>query len=296
MSHKKNLIRYTILISHEVLQLEAKMFLLHDTTVTSSWARLPLKSPTSRLFTLPSVQEQIKENTKVPRHWPLWGESPWTVNSPYKGPVTWKMFPFDDVVMGIWKATQVLSSHKSLIMDLTNSKCCEIWSRLPRCLMCRVHVHVLVNLWIINFPYLYVISRHFSCYVYVCIYVDVYDHTQVGIWCCVGVFDIPGLMMTSSNGNIFRVTGPLCGELTGPGEFSTQRPVTRIFDVFFDLRLNKRLSKQPGGWWFEMPSWPLWRQCNVTCMAPQRKTLFEYVCENVFIISRPYEYCAYLVQ
>ena len=38
-------------------------------------------------------------------------------------------------------------------------------------------------------------------------------------------------MMTSSNGNIFRVTGPLCGEFTGPGEFPTQRPVTRSFDV-----------------------------------------------------------------
>ena len=42
----------------------------------------------------------------------------------------------------------------------------------------------------------------------------------------------------------------------------TQRPVTRCFDVFFDLRLNKRLSKQPWGWWFETPSWSLWRQCN----------------------------------
>ena len=38
--------------------------------------------------------------------------------------------------------------------------------------------------------------------------------------------------MTSSNGNIFRVTGPLCGE------FPAQRPVTRSFDVFFDLRLK----------------------------------------------------------
>ena len=61
-------------------------------------------------------------------------------------------------------------------------------------------------------------------------------------------------MMTSSNGNIFRVTGPLCGEFTGPGEFPIQRPVTRSFDVFFDLRLNKRLSKQPWGWWFQTPS------------------------------------------
>ena len=72
-----------------------------------------------------------------------------------------------------------------------------------------------------------------------------------------------GLMTTSSNGNIFRVTGVLCGEFTGPGEFPTQRPVTRSFDVFFDLRLNKRLSKQPLGWWLETPSWSLWRHCNV---------------------------------
>ena len=70
-------------------------------------------------------------------------------------------------------------------------------------------------------------------------------------------------MMTSSNGNIFRVTGPLCGEFTGPGGFPAQRPVTRSFDVFFDLSPNKRLSKQPWGWWFETPSCLLWRQCNV---------------------------------
>ena len=48
-------------------------------------------------------------------------------------------------------------------------------------------------------------------------------------------------MVTSSNGKIFRVTGHLCGEFTG--EFPAQRPVTRSFDVFFDLRRNKRLSK-----------------------------------------------------
>ena len=37
------------------------------------------------------------------------------------------------------------------------------------------------------------------------------------------------------------------------GEFPPQRPVTRSFYVFFDLRLNLRLSKQPWGWWFETP-------------------------------------------
>ena len=66
-------------------------------------------------------------------------------------------------------------------------------------------------------------------------------------------------MMTSSNGSIFRVTGPLCGEYTG--EFPSQRPVTWSFDAFFDLRLNKRLSKQWWGWWFETPLRPLWRHC-----------------------------------
>ena len=35
------------------------------------------------------------------------------------------------------------------------------------------------------------------------------------------------------------------------GEFPAQRPVTQSVGVFFDLRLNKRLSKQPWGWWFE---------------------------------------------
>ena len=79
---------------------------------------------------------------------------------------------------------------------------------------------------------------------------------------CGVITDSGNGMMTSSNGNIFRVTGPLCGEFTGPGEFPAQRPVTRSFDVFFDLRLNKRLSKQPWGWWSETPSWSLWRQCN----------------------------------
>ena len=68
-------------------------------------------------------------------------------------------------------------------------------------------------------------------------------------------------MMTSSNGNIFPVTGHLCGEFIGL--LPTQRPVTRSFDVFFDLRLNKRLSKQSGGWSFETPSCSLWRHSNV---------------------------------
>ena len=47
-----------------------------------------------------------------------------------------------------------------------------------------------------------------------------------------------------------------------PGEFPTQRPVTRSFGVFFDPRPNKRLSKQSWGWWSETPSSSLWRHRN----------------------------------
>ena len=42
----------------------------------------------------------------------------------------------------------------------------------------------------------------------------------------------------------------------------SRRPVTRSFDVFFDLRLNKRLSKQSKRRWFKTPSLSLWRECN----------------------------------
>ena len=46
------------------------------------------------------------------------------------------------------------------------------------------------------------------------------------------------------------------------GEFPAQRPVTRSFDVFFDLHLIKLMSKHSRGWWFETLSRPLWRHCN----------------------------------
>ena len=55
----------------------------------------------------------------------------------------------------------------------------------------------------------------------------------------------------------------LCaGNSSVPGEFPAQRPVTLSFDVFFDVRPNKRLSKESRGWWFERPSRPLWRHHN----------------------------------
>ena len=69
-------------------------------------------------------------------------------------------------------------------------------------------------------------------------------------------------MMTWSNWNIFRVTGPLWLESTDHRWI----PLTKFNDTemwcFFDLRLDKRLSKQSRRRWFETPWHPLWRLCT----------------------------------
>ena len=75
-------------------------------------------------------------------------------------------------------------------------------------------------------------------------------------------------MVTSSNGKIFRITGPLWGESTGHRLIPLTKPVTRSFEVFFDPRLNKRFRKQSKGWWLETSPRSLWR-------TPDRKHYFQ---------------------
>ena len=69
-------------------------------------------------------------------------------------------------------------------------------------------------------------------------------------------------MMTSSNGNLFRVTGHLCGEFTGPRWIPHTKASDAELWCLLDLGLKKRLSKQWWGWWFEMLSRLLWCHCN----------------------------------
>ena len=65
------------------------------------------------------------------------------------------------------------------------------------------------------------------------------------------------------------------------GEFPAQRPVTRSLDVFFYLRLNKRLSRQSWSWWFETPSCPLWRHSNVNAKETRVDILLDLLQTNV---------------
>ena len=74
--------------------------------------------------------------------------------------------------------------------------------------------------------------------------------------------------MTSSNGNNSRVTDRLCGEFTGHLWIPRTKASDALLCSFFDLRLNKWLSKQSWGWWFETPSRSLWHHRNATLKEP----------------------------
>ena len=73
-------------------------------------------------------------------------------------------------------------------------------------------------------------------------------------------------MMTSSNGSIFSVAGPLWGESTGDRWIPRTNASEAELWCFFDLCLNKRLSNQSKHRWFETPSRLLWRHWNQFAM------------------------------
>ena len=150
----------------------------------------------------------------------------WPVNSPHKGPVTRKMFPFHDVIMG----------------------CHYEWHKKTVVLYLKTSTHAAIFF---------------------------FNYVRIGMV-------NPALLTTSSINCVleghsswwcpqmetFSALPALCaGNSPVTDEFPSQRPVTRSFDVFFDLCLNKRLSKQSRGRWFETPSHWLWNYCNVLYMS-----------------------------
>ena len=88
------------------------------------------------------------------------------------------------------------------------------------------------------------------------------------------------------------------GNSSVTGEFPAQGPVPRSFDVFFDLRLNKRLIKWSWGRWFETPYRPLWRHyydqlkvLSTEMLSSRNKlepTLIPYALEAEVVISSKY--------
>ena len=80
----------------------------------------------------------------------------------------------------------------------------------------------------------------------------------------------------------FPVLLAICaGNSPVTGEFPSQRPATRSFDVFFDLGLNKRLSKQSSRWSFETPSCSLWRHYNGSQNTQWSQCRFNIIANNI---------------
>ena len=129
----------------------------------------------------------------------------------------------------------VLSAHAISWHPIVFFKKLSVWSLKSSFLMKTIVFHA-VTLWL-NLSCRLVTGRY-----------DATEHT----------------MMMSSNGNIFRVTGHLCGKFTGHRWILRTKTSDASFYVFFNLHLNKQLSKQWWGWWFETPSHPLWRHCNAS--------------------------------
>ena len=71
---------------------------------------------------------------------------------------------------------------------------------------------------------------------------------------------------------------PFLREFLATGEFPAQRPVTRSFDVSLICALNKRLGKQSWGWWFENPSYSLWRHRNDSGLC----TAWNMICTKIY--------------
>ena len=131
-------------------------------------------------------------------------------------------------------------SYKEINSKISGAKC---W---PFCFSCNVLKNIVINS--------YGTSQNMHMITILCMLLS-FD--------CSSTHEVTLRYQMSSNGNIFHVTGHLCGEFTGPGQFPTQRPVTWSFDVVLDLHLKKRLSKQWWGWWLEMLLHPLWSHRNV---------------------------------
>ena len=91
---------------------------------------------------------------------------------------------------------------------------------------------------------------------------------------------------------IFFASLALCvGNSLVTVEFPSQRPVTRTFDVFFDLPLDKQLNKNSISWWFEAPSLSLWRHFNYLHSRVQTpKFHFHHHCELLYVVPSCHKY------
>ena len=251
--------------------------------MTSQWAQWRLKSPASRLFTQPFIQTEIKENIKSPCHCPLW-----PVNSPHKGPCN------AENVFIWWR------HHVRYVSIVFSPLCCTYasmnWVSIgsgnslsppSHYLNCLLSIGLLGTtfreIWIgiLTFS-----PKKFDLKIWSARMAAILSRGRWVNW-----------NRTHHSWVISRVSGEVgnqcphywsawrrhqvetfsallaicAGNSPVTCKFPSQRTVRRSFGVFFDLRVNKWLSKQSWGWWSETPSRSLWRHCNVNQNNGQRQ-------------------------
>ena len=117
---------------------------------------------------------------------------------------------------------------------------------------------------------------HFRLYFFRCVHGD--SRNNIGwialkCWAHIGNDDATSSWWRHEMETFSALLAICAGNSPVPGEFPTQRPVTRSCNVFFDLRPNKRLSEQWWGWWFATQLWSLWRHRNVINISRSCKML-----------------------
>ena len=127
---------------------------------------------------------------------------------------------------------------------LSGSLCCDRAVIYSFDLFCFGNVMICCHYVVISSEFIQIIPQYFSAFI-----------TVVQIR--------PNSWWSHQMGTFSALLAFCAGNSPVAGEFSSQRLVTQSFDVFFDLRLNKRLSKQSRRRWFETQSRSLWRHCNV---------------------------------
>ena len=98
---------------------------------------------------------------------------------------------------------------------------------------------------------LLLISVSHLIYLYICYVMDDNDRSDIFIHCSkIWLIHSSYIVVHDDviKWNHYPLLTLCAGNSSVTGEFPAQRPVTRSFNVFFDLRLNKRLSKQSSGW------------------------------------------------
>ena len=147
---------------------------------------------------------------------------------------------------------------QTMLHTVPNDVCCTLWTLMnttPQT-YARTYLHActhIMNLYSYSISTLHKHTKIWSTITYCCS-----SHTHTIIVLRVSLYVL--ITWWRHQMETFSASLAICaGNSPVPGEFPTQRPVTRSFDVYFDLRPNKRLSKQSWGCWIETPYRPLWR-------------------------------------